>query len=149
MLSRKKLKKQKLLAQDNDEASVSPPPSKKRSLPLSQPSDDNGSDEPRFAPPDDDEGTAIDQSEIERYHECLQKVLRGESEPKQKKKKKKQMSNELDRIDAMVEQLREEQPSAPRFHSNILYMVSILIFLFFIVNLHVCLSLCSTVQWER
>ena len=114
MLSRKKLKKQKLLAQGNNEASVSPPPSKKRTLPLSQSSHDNGSDEQYN---DDGEGAAIDQSEIERYHECLQKVLRGESEPKQKKKKKKQMSDEVDRIDAMVEKHPEEQPSAPRFYS--------------------------------
>ena len=117
VLSRKKLKKQKLLAQGSNEASVSPPPSKKRTRPPAQPSDDNGSDEPIIAPPDDAEGTAIDQSEIERYHDCLQKVLRGESEPKQQKKKKKQMSNEVDRIDATEEKHWEELPSAPRFHS--------------------------------
>ena len=95
VLSRKKLKKQKLLAQANDARNECALSSQRTLLPLDQPLEVNASEEPRLSNPGDGEETAIAQSEIEKHHNCLEKILRGESLPKQKSKRKKQTDTEL------------------------------------------------------
>ena len=139
---RKKLKKQKLLAQANDARSECALSSQKTPLPLDQPLEVNASEEPRLSNPGDGEETAIAQSEIEKHHNCLEKILRGESLAKQKSKRKKQTDaelpgaekqdeehyprkvkikwkadTELNCSDAMAEKQQKEKKSSPRLFS--------------------------------